>query len=159
MAGEDSVEGTIAASRDYFAEMYVAGVLADGGWNLYFPHRDIGFDMIATKRVGDTTLVRPVQVKGKYASDGKTAKARYGYVGKLTALHPDMVLAIPFFTSDSAAAPLLIAWMPYETIKPSSRGHACEPARFDTSGPEARRDFAGYFGPVGLAALEATVPT
>ena len=34
--------------RDQFAEMYVAGVLADAGWNIYLPHRDVGFDMIAT---------------------------------------------------------------------------------------------------------------
>jgi hypothetical protein len=33
-------------ARDYFAEMYVAGLLADAGWNIYFPHRDMGFDYI-----------------------------------------------------------------------------------------------------------------
>lgn len=151
---EETGEKPVSRSRDYFAEMYVAGVLADNGWNLYFPHRDVGFDMIATKRVGSTTLVRPVQVKGKYASDGKIAKARYGFVGKLTALHPDMILAIPYFTSDSAAAPLLIAWMPYNKIKSSSRGHACEPARFGPSGPEARPRSVGYFGSAGMSALE-----
>jgi len=31
-------------TRDYFAEMYVAGILADKGWNIYFPRRDKGFD-------------------------------------------------------------------------------------------------------------------
>lgn len=31
---------------DYFAELYVAGRLADAGWNVYFPHRDKGFDFI-----------------------------------------------------------------------------------------------------------------
>ena len=36
-------------SRDYFAEMYVAGILADNGWNIYFPRRDNGFDFIITK--------------------------------------------------------------------------------------------------------------
>ncbi len=34
-------------SRDYFAEMYVAGVMADSGWNIYFPRRDEGFSFIA----------------------------------------------------------------------------------------------------------------
>jgi hypothetical protein len=38
-------------TRDYFAEMYVAGILADKGWNVYFPKRDIGFDFIITKEV------------------------------------------------------------------------------------------------------------
>jgi hypothetical protein len=27
---------------DYFAELFVAGLLADAGWNVYFPHRDQG---------------------------------------------------------------------------------------------------------------------
>src|SRR5216683_3941776 len=31
---------------DYLVELYVAGVLADAGWNVYFPHRDEGFDFI-----------------------------------------------------------------------------------------------------------------
>lgn len=56
-------------TRDYFAEMYVAGVLADAGWDIYFPRRDRGFDMIVSRSAGDSTIVRPVQVKGKYASD------------------------------------------------------------------------------------------
>jgi hypothetical protein len=68
-------------ARDYFAEMYVAGLMADAGWDIYFPRRDRGFDMIASRPDGDGTLVRPVQVKGKYAMDAKTDKARYGYVG------------------------------------------------------------------------------
>jgi hypothetical protein len=79
-------------SRDYFAEMYVAGVMADAGWNIYFPHRDQGFDLITTLATADGTIVRPVQVKGKYPTEGKTDKARYGYVGRITAFHDDMVL-------------------------------------------------------------------
>ncbi len=99
-------------SRDYFAEMYVAGVLADDGWDIYFPRRDRGFDMIVSRPSEGSTLVRPVQVKGKYATEGKTDKARYGFVGDLTAFHPDMLLVIPYFTSSTAPAPKLIAWMP-----------------------------------------------
>jgi len=98
-------------TRDYFAEMYVAGVLADRGWDIYFPRRDRGFDMIISRPHEDTTIVRPVQVKGKYATDEKTDKARYGFVGKLTAFHDDMVLAIPYFISRNQQAPVLIAWM------------------------------------------------
>lgn len=90
-------------TRDYFAEMYIAGVLADAGWDIYFPRRDRGFDMIVSRPAGDTTIVRPVQVKGKYASDEKTNKASYGYVGRMTAFHSDMILAIPYFTSRDAA--------------------------------------------------------
>ena len=59
-------------SRDYFAEMYVAGILADHGWNIYFPRRDKGFDFIITKDLGERMLVRPVQVKGLYPTGAKT---------------------------------------------------------------------------------------
>lgn len=144
-------------TRDYFAEMYVAGVLADAGWDIYFPRRDRGFDMIVSRPAGDTTIVRPVQVKGKYASGSKTAKARYGYVGRLTAFHDDMILAMPFFTSTSAAAPRLVAWLPKHAIKRSSRGWSCEPAQFVDGEPRPRPGFAHFFGEPGLAALAAGV--
>jgi len=48
---------------DYFAELYVAGVLARRGWNLYFPHRDEGFDFMISKIIGNDMVIRPVQVK------------------------------------------------------------------------------------------------
>ena len=34
---------------DYFAELHVAGRLADAGWDIYFPHRDKGFDFVISK--------------------------------------------------------------------------------------------------------------
>jgi hypothetical protein len=36
---------------DYFAKLFVAGRLADAGWNVYFPHRVQGFDFMITKTV------------------------------------------------------------------------------------------------------------
>jgi hypothetical protein len=51
-------------ARDYFAEMYVAGLFTDAGWNVYFPHRDKGFDYVVMREVGDAVIVRPVQGKG-----------------------------------------------------------------------------------------------
>lgn len=136
--------------RDYFAEMYVAGVLADEGWDVYFPRRDRGFDMIVSRAHGAGTLVRPVQVKGKYATEGKTDKARYGYVGDLTAFHDDMILVIPYFASKTSPAPHIIAWMPRCEIKAGSRGWRCEPARFLGQLPVPRPGFANYFGSLGL---------
>mgnify|MGYP006898472659 FL=1 len=119
--------------------MYVAGVMADAGWNIYFPHRDQGFDFIATTAVSGGIIVRPVQVKGKYPTEGKTDKARYGYVGKLTAFHDDMVLAMPLFAGLGDAAPKHIAWMPRSEIKPMTKDRwRCEPARFAQSGPQPR---------------------
>lgn len=145
------------STRDYFAEMYVAGVLADAGWDVYFPRRDKGFDMIVSRPAGVTTIVRPVQVKGKYATDKKTDKASYGYVGRVTAFHDDMILAIPYFTTQSLGAPVLIAWMPRGEIRLHAKGWKCEPARFVGGIPEARPGFSHFFGTPGLAAFEAQV--
>lgn len=146
-----------ARVRDYFAEMYVAGVLADAGWDIYFPRRDNGFDMIVSRPATNTTIVRPVQVKGKYASDEKTDKTAYGYVGRLTAFHDDMILAMPFFTSQDAHAPALIAWLPRAALRPHSRGWRCQPARFVNSAPEPRPGYAQYFGEPGLMVFAAEV--
>lgn len=157
MSGDQPATQTAGTwkTRDYFAEMYVSGVLADAGWDIYFPRRDKGFDMIVSRPANGATIVRPVQVKGKYASDEKTAKNSYGYVGRLTAFHDDMILVIPYFTGETAAAPALIAWMPRGEIRPHSRGWKCEPARFGKNGPEPRPGFTHFFGEGGLASFAA----
>ena len=85
--------------RDEFAEQYIAGIFADAGWSVYFPRKDKGFDFVVTKRTEDGMIVRPVQVKGKFPETITAVRKKYGYRGKLTATHPDMVLAIPLFTS------------------------------------------------------------
>lgn len=153
----DALPTGSSRTRDYFAEMYVAGVLADAGWDIYFPRRDKGFDMIVSRPGNGTTIVRPVQVKGKYASDAKTDKASYGYVGGLTAFHDDMILAIPYFTSQSASAPTLIAWIARSEIRPHARGWKCEPARFVDGVPEPRPGFVMYFGEAGLMRFASSV--
>jgi hypothetical protein len=136
---------------DYFAELYVAGLLADADWNVYFPHRDQGFDFIMTKRIssGDL-LIRPVQVKGKYpeAVDRDT----YGYAGKLE-LHPEMVLAIPFFVA-SERAPVHIAYMPATMIRRHPKGHRCWPAVLRDGRPRPRRDHQCFFDGQGLNNLD-----
>lgn len=134
--------------------MYIAGLLADAGWEVYFPRRDRGFDMIVSCATTGGILVRPVQVRGKYATGSKTDKARYGYVGALTALHPDMVLALPFFTSSDAVAPRLVAWAPRSALRKAARGYAFEPASFVNGEPRMRRDFTRYFGGTGLMTLK-----
>lgn len=78
---------------DYFAELYVAGRFADAGWNVYFPHRDRGFDFIVSKQtINGDYLIRPVQVKGKYPTESKRNWPVYGFVGRLSTLHDEMVL-------------------------------------------------------------------
>ena len=140
-------------TRDYFAEMYVAGLLADEGWNVYFPHRDVGFDMIATFNQIETLVIRPVQVKGLYPRPEKSKKAAYGYVGKLSALHPEMVLAITFFPAEHSRSPDHVAWMPRSQIRVGSKGYRCQPARYDGTRAVIRRDYERFFDDAGLAAM------
>lgn len=142
-------------TRDYFAELYVAGVFGDAGWSVYFPKRDVGFDFVVSRSLGATTLLRPVQVKGLYPTSEKTDKTFYGYNGKLTATHPDMVLALPYFSAtERGVAPACIAYMPFPLLRARTRGgFRCVPAKFSGGIPTARRDFGAYFGEVGLAAL------
>ncbi|MBW4043806.1 MAG: DUF4365 domain-containing protein [Acidobacteria bacterium] len=85
--------------RDEFAEQYVAGIFADAGWSVYFPRKDKGFDFIISKKTDAGLIIRPVQVKGKFPETTTAVRKKYGYRGKLTAIHPDMVLVIPLFTS------------------------------------------------------------
>lgn len=74
-------EKNIIIPQDYFAELYVAGLLANAMWNVYFPHRDKGMDFIISKTGTDgKEIIRPVQVKGKYPSLDKGNKATYGEV-------------------------------------------------------------------------------
>jgi hypothetical protein len=141
-------------TSDYFAEMYVAGKFADAGWNVYFPRRDKGFDFIVSKEVKNIIIIRPVQVKGKYPTDDKGDKTTYGYTGKLSETHPEMVLAMPFFSYRQSSNPVCVAYMPIWTIRPHSRGYRCSPACFRNGEPEPRRDYRKYFDIEGLEAVE-----
>jgi hypothetical protein len=143
--------------RDYFAEMYVAGILADNGWNIYFPRRDKGFDFIITKPVGEEIIVRPVQVKGKYPEvEGRNLPA-YGFVGRLTQLHDDMVLAIAYFSTNiHSVAPDHVGYMPRNQIRPQRKlGHSCVPACSRVGVIEPRRDFRKYFDADGIRFMES----
>lgn len=142
-------------ARDYFAEMYVAGLLADAGWNIYFPRRDNGFDYIVTRDAGAGVLVRAVQVKGLYPTAEKGDKATYGYSGRLSVLHPDMALVLVYFPPGaSEGTPQHIAYMPRRQIRPRARGgFRCVPSSLRAGVVTPRRDFAGYFDGHGLAAM------
>lgn len=140
---------------DYFAELYVAGRFADAGWNVYFPHRDQGFDFVISKPHKDVgQLIRPVQVKGKYPTEEKGGKSTYGYVGRLTQTHPEMVLAIPFFSKQAASVPGCVSYMPLSLIRKHPRGFRCQPALFRDGCAVPRRDYARFFDDDGLALLE-----
>src|SRR6266478_1667103 len=111
---------------------------------------------IISKTVAGRVLIRPVQVKGKYPSGAKTDKATYGYIGRLTEVHPEMVLAIPFFPSKSLPnIPLSVAYMPFSLVKKGKRGYRCQPATFRAGEPKQRRDFASFFDSEGIRMLES----
>lgn len=145
-------------TRDYFAELYAAGIFGDAGWSVYFPKRDVGFDFIVSKQIGDQVLLRPVQVKGLYPTGAKGDKVSYGYKGALSAVHPDMVLVLAFFAAtERGASPEQIAYMPYaEFKKPISGGYRCVPARFEAGHSIPRREFNRYFGEQGLLAVDSS---
>jgi hypothetical protein len=150
-----SAENRVPRTFDQLAELHVAGLFAEAGWRVYFPHRDDGFDFIAAKAIGTkTTLIRPVQVKGKYPEDDKSDKRVYGYVGTLTQTHPEMVLAIPYFERGDIPILRHVAFMPLGMIKPHSRGFRCEPAKFAQGKALPRGDHAKYFDGSGLARLQ-----
>ena len=142
-------------TSDYFAELHVAGRLADAGWDIYFPHRDKGFDFVISKKVNGVLLLRPVQVKGKYPSGDKTDKAVYGYVGRLTETHPEMVLAIPYFSASSPEMPVCIAFMSLASVKQQSRGYRCQPATYRKGEPKPRREYQKFFDAQGVFRLDS----
>ena len=141
---------------DYSAELYVAGRFADAGWNVYFPHRDEGFDFIVTKDVPNLgEVIRPVQVKGKYPTPGKKNNPVYGYVGKLSKTHPDMILAIPYYSLCDPANPVFVAYNPITAIKPHSKGFRCQPAKYENETPVKRLGFIQFFDKQGLLQIES----
>jgi len=144
-------------SQDYFAELYVAGFLGDCGWAIYLPKRDVGFDFVISKETADGVVLRPVQVKGKYASSAKTNKAVYGYIGRLSQTHPEMVLANPFFpTNRLGTAPTCTAFVPFWRVSTqTSRGWACQPASFQNGTAMPRRDYQRFFDLEGIRAMES----
>jgi hypothetical protein len=152
-----SAKGLAPKEYSQLAELHVAGLFAEAGWRIYFPHRDDGFDFIAIKSINtldDRLLIRPVQVKGKYPEHQKLNKPVYGYIGKLTQTHPDMVLAIPYFEQGSIPVLRHVAFMPQSMLRKHSRGWRCEPAKFLNGLPSPRGDHAKYFDHQGLRRLE-----
>jgi len=143
--------------RDEFAEQYVAGIFADAGWSVYFPRKDKGFDFIVSKKTDAGLVIRPVQVKGKFPETMTAVRKKYGYRGRLTATHPDMVLVIPLFTSlDRLAYPDCVAYMPRTQISAAKEGTFwCGPAKLEKGKVSAKKSFQRYFNEEGLKAVES----
>jgi len=143
-------------TRDYFAELYVAGLFGDAGWAVYFPKRDVGFDFVVSKEVAGTMLLRPVQVKGLYPTAEKRDRDTYGYAGPLSAVHPEMVVVLPFFSAATrAAAPSCIAFMPLAAMRDRERGGVrCVPCSLVGGVPRPRPSYLRFMDQVGLQALD-----
>lgn len=143
-------------TRDYFAELYVAGLFGDAGWAVYFPKRDVGFDFVVSKQVADTVLLRPVQVKGLYPTPEKRDQATYGFAGVLSAVHSEVVVAIPFFSAaERGVAPTCIAYMPLAAMRDRERGGVrCVPCSLFRGVPRPRPSFLPFMDHTGLKALE-----
>ena len=109
-----------------------------------------------SKIIGNDMVIRPVQVKGKYPESLKTNRAVYGYVGKLSQSHPEMVLAIPYFpVTIKNSHPTCIAYMPASQVRQHVRGCRCEPAEFRDGEPKPRRYYARFFDDQGIELLES----
>jgi hypothetical protein len=134
------------------AELYIAHKFSNVGWDIYFPHKDKGFDFIASRRCkSGKDLVRPVQVKCKYPTTEHTPKHTYGFEGYLSRLHPEMVVVIMFFTYGCYETPEIVAYMPVTQLTKSPSGYRCIPAHRIGGEPKPRPEYAHFFGDEGLA--------
>lgn len=148
--------GQAPKTRDYFAELYVAGLFGDAGWAVYFPKRDVGFDFVVSKEVAGTMLLRPVQVKGLYPTAEKRDRDTYGFSGMLSAVHPEMVVVLPFFPAvEGTAAPSCIAFMPLAAMRDRERGGVrCVPCSLVGGVPRPRPSYLRFMDQAGLLALD-----
>jgi hypothetical protein len=69
-------------------------------------------------------------------------------------MHPEMILAIPYFSLASQNIPICVAYMPISQIKVNSRGYRCAPAKYSESQPMPRPKFIKFFDAAGIGLLE-----
>jgi hypothetical protein len=138
------------------AELAIAGTFTSAGWNVYSPHRDIGFDFIATKQSLNGLLIRPVQVKGCYLQSRKDS-AYYGRTNfELKQTHPEMVLVIPYYLpGDVLLRPKFVAFLPWSQLKVMRNGnYRAQPACIKKGEVLRRRDFAKFFDLPGIQLMD-----
>lgn len=141
------------------AELIVAAQLVEYGWNIYSPHRDVGFDFIATLPLpGGKVLIRPVQVRGRFPESMEDTP----YLGKLkvelSQWDEEMVLAMPFFRTDDGIQKLVcVAFMPFFQLRAKANKtkewFSCHPARIKNGAIEPRPFFKKFFDGAGIAAM------
>ncbi len=85
----------------------------------------------------------------------KGDKAAYGYMGKLSKIHSEMILAMPYFSLQDKRNPIFIGYLPVSQIKECSRGFRCQPASFKDGVPCIRPYYKKFFDDVGLQLIES----
>lgn len=139
----------MAKNIETSAELLVASKFRENGWEIYFPHKDDGFDFVAYNK--DKKIFRPIQVKGKYR-ESSNDKVTYGYKGSLSHTHDEMVLAVVFYNKNSE--PLHFAYLKFSDIKFTKKGDAkAEVCCIKDNKIKPRRDFSFLFGLEGMNRL------
>ena len=138
------------------AELTVAAQMVEYGWNIYSPHRDLGFDFIASLPLeGGKVIMRPVQVRGRFPESMEDVP----YLGKqkieLSQWHDEMVLAMPFFRTDDGLQKLVtVAFMPYYQLRAKAdkakKWFACLPAKIANREIIPRPYFKKFFDGPGI---------
>lgn len=126
------------------------------GWNIYSPHRDIGFDFIATKTVAGRVLIRPVQVKGHYPRVMRDVATLGKGSMDLNQTHDEMVLAMPFFVPEDGVKKLVtVAYLPWsQMVERPDKAHRSSPARIVGGKIGPRPYYEKFFDGPGLKMME-----
>jgi hypothetical protein len=151
-------------TRDRFAELFAAATFSDAGWNVYFPRWDDGIDFIIERSIAEDvsplSVIRTVQVRGKYPTAEKGDNDRYGILnGSLSRVHKDMIVVMPFFDDGPDSPPSCVVYLPYASIKPSWEADdhkwsfSCCPCKRSGGKSIPRRDYSHLFNHEGLASI------
>ena len=136
------------------AELLVASMMVRDGWNIYSPHRDIGFDLIATKNIRGILLFRPIQVRGCYLESKTKETNAYGKSKmELKEIHEEMALVIPYYEPDQTSPyPVYVAFLPHAEIRKHKNRdlYYAGPARARKGAIHMRKEYVRYFGMSGV---------
>jgi hypothetical protein len=136
------------------AELLIASMLVRDGWNIYSPHRDRGFDFVATKKIRGRLCLRAIQVRGCYPVSRTKRKPAYGKIRmKLTELSEEMALVLPFYEpGNRTAMPACVAFIPRAEVRKHKRSKLfhCQPATISAGRIRPRKYYRKFFGKSGL---------
>jgi len=144
------------------AELIVAAQMVEHDWNIYSPHVDEGFDFIAVLPLpNQDVLMRPVQVRGRYPEVERDRLKEGKRNSRLSQVHDDMVLALPYFKEEDGLHKLeTVAFLPLKAIGLTKRlirrtgkiSYYCSPMPAQRKGNKflPRRDYERFFDGPGI---------